>query len=902
MRIPTSETNDTLDAASLPPTEGTELNYRTRPDVDTELRFTLHTLKVAIIWAVVIVLLLRLFGLSILGYATIALFWRIWWLVPDLTRPDPDTLGRMWEFRLWLFAVVVVCLALHATLPSHLAGYLVAFPCAVLAFGGQALIYARQVVAWMVVNPKVYGDVGREWAGHFPHPGRWVVAEPLPAARGTLVAPLFLLAAYVFGILVFDRLGFDGRNSLTPAMAGIGFVFLLVLLVLTRRLCGRDEGFSLRLTARVLWELLVVFVTYNRHRTPAAGVFRFPAKRLADVDKRKRFVIVVFVAAGLTTILVLPPVWPAAVTARPTQGDLLPHERNYLAQLPPAESRRQTAELIKSRTVTQEDIERLKKERWLSIPGRILLILLALPLGIILMTVAIAWVSVGELLTGYYLTLEAPGGRARTTDSEWDVYVSRLLSTEHPLEKEHLLVGFSLFGDYPVLLHKAILNQHYHLTGDTGSMKTSLVVGPHATQLMGRGNCSVVILDLKGDMALFETCRIEAATAGLKFSWFTTERGNSSFVFNPFDQSYHAEVTPEQESETLLQGMSLDYGVDYGRSFYTTHNEMTLKILMRRLNLKSAAALHALLEGPNGTDMLTAREIKDAAHLRAIANRLMTITPLNAELPPGAPRRIEVEDILKTPQVVYLTLKSAQEPLVAATIARLFLWSLFSCSAHIQLTNNRVYLYIDEFQQIIADGVKLVFELIRGRGVTLIPVHQTPGQLIKKGADMLSTVDSCTAVKHILRASDLITVERIEKMSGVQTYHSLTWAQDTTSGEREIDPAEAIDGIVQISETYGPNLDRNTVLAASADPLASFIRFTFGSGYTQFGAKTTIIRSLFPVDLETHETRGKAPWPILPDEPPVSNPIGRGEPGGAPQVVPGRSTTDWDERFRNDSL
>ena len=40
MRIPTSETNDTLDAASLPPTEGTELNYRTRPDVDTEIRFT----------------------------------------------------------------------------------------------------------------------------------------------------------------------------------------------------------------------------------------------------------------------------------------------------------------------------------------------------------------------------------------------------------------------------------------------------------------------------------------------------------------------------------------------------------------------------------------------------------------------------------------------------------------------------------------------------------------------------------------------------------------------------------------------------------------------------------------------------------------------------------------------
>ena len=48
MRIPTSETNDTLDAASLPPTEGTELNYRTRPDVETEIRFTHDALKFAV--------------------------------------------------------------------------------------------------------------------------------------------------------------------------------------------------------------------------------------------------------------------------------------------------------------------------------------------------------------------------------------------------------------------------------------------------------------------------------------------------------------------------------------------------------------------------------------------------------------------------------------------------------------------------------------------------------------------------------------------------------------------------------------------------------------------------------------------------------------------------------------
>ena len=454
-----------------------------------------------------------------------------------------------------------------------------------------------------------------------------------------------------------------------------------------------------------------------------------------------------------------------------------------------------------------------------------------------------------------------------------------------------------------MLLHKNILNQHYHLTGDTGAMKTSLVVGPLATQLMGAGNCSVVVIDLKGDMALFETCRIEAKNAGLPFRWFTTERGKSSFVFNPFEQSYHAHVSPEQESETLLQGMGLEFGVDYGRSYFSSQIEMALKTVMRKLNLKSAAALHDLLENPSVSNLLSARDIKDASHLKAVANRLMTIAPLNAVLPARPTQRIEVEDVLKTPQVVYLNLKSAQEPLAAATIARLFLWSMFACAAHSPARDNRAYLFIDEFQQIIIDGIRLVFEQARGLGMTLIPVHQTVGQLSRTGADLLDTVNSCTAVKHVLRASDIKTVKGIEDMSGLQTYHTFTWAQDSTRGSGIIDPSEAVEGMLQISESLGPALDRNTLLAVSADPLASFVRFTTSEGYTQFGGKTTLLQSVFPMDLEIHERRERARWPILPEEPTdESVAIPPNAPVPPSPTSPNGRPTNWDDRFRNDSL
>jgi hypothetical protein len=164
-------------------------------------------------------------------------------------------------------------------------------------------------------------------------------------------------------------------------------------------------------------------------------------------------------------------------------------------------------------------------------------------------------------------------------------------------------------------------------------------------------------------------------------------------------------------------------------------------------------------------------------------------------------------------------------------------------------------------------------------------------------------VDSCTAVKHVLRASDPRTVKRLEEMSGVQTYHTFAWTQDTTDGDGTIDPALAAEGLVQVSESHGPALPRNTILAASSDPLTSFIRFTFGSGYTQFGGKTTITRSLFPADLETYRRREKAPWPILPDEP--DEPPTPALPAGPKSLLPApppAAATDWDERFRNDNL
>ena len=71
----------------------------------------------------------------------------------------------------------------------------------------------------------------------------------------------------------------------------------------------------------------------------------------------------------------------------------------------------------------------------------------------------------------------------------------------------------------------------------------------------------------------------------------------------------------------------------------------------------------------------------------------------------------DVANLFEEPQVIYLSLRSAVEPTNAPAIARLFLWAMFSAASHQPQDKNRVYFFVDEMQQIISDGIKLIFLL-----------------------------------------------------------------------------------------------------------------------------------------------------------------------------------------------
>ncbi len=122
---------------------------------------------------------------------------------------------------------------------------------------------------------------------------------------------------------------------------------------------------------------------------------------------------------------------------------------------------------------------------------------------------------------------------------------------------------------------------------------------------------------------------------------------------------------------------------------------------------------------------------------------------------------------------------------------------------------------------------------------------------------------------------------------------------------------------IELGEQIGPRLEPNTIIEVSADPMASMVRFTEGSEYTQFSGYWTTIMSQYHQSEDEFEARASRAWPSeTPDTVPVlaeqvsltvaaaqqkakrradsGGPTNTTEDDAEPDVVPFK---DWDHRL-----
>ncbi|MFO0887927.1 MAG: TraM recognition domain-containing protein [Isosphaeraceae bacterium] len=891
MRKRLARTRDTLDPASLPYAPATGLCHRTSINSTlSDLLMTLVTLgwqvglSIALVVPTKFLAFIPLPGIGALFAPILA--WHLMSAAATFLKSQP--LAK----ALNCIAIFMLIWALFWLLSFDLDDrqtYLLVFGPAVLAAAVMSHFIAKQFAYWMSVNIRLEQEVVSRWQGYWGYIWSPATPDDCPEIESYRVGFVCLALAYVAGFCTLISLE---QSSLAPyagLLSLVSFVLAMLLLWALWTVAPFTNPMSPTRVLSVAWQGLVTFHRYNSHQTSAPGVFQFPTVFLRRMRLR-------YLTSIAPIFLFTVSIWQVEA---PHFGDFLSETAGDVKHGMSILEYKDDDEIVPSSTPAERAWhdrlpERLRADYrrtvwrrhrfdgtaeflpgWsVVVVGRTLMLLAIVGFGPVVLFIVVFATTTGRLLAAYHEALEAPDACEVKPDAwPWDNRVHRLLNSSNLLEREHVYLGRSVYGDYPVLLHLSLLKQHAHILGDTGSRKTSIGIAPLLTQLVARADSSVVVLDLKGDMSLFECAREEARRAGLPFKYFTNMNNRASHVFNPLRQSHTDSLTIQQRSQAILQSLSLEYGEGYGEGFFSAVNEIVLKEYLNHYRaIDSFRKLHEYVRVSHAYKALGGvhDDWKNARHLTISLDKLAAVSPLNltrdnfSDRPSVWDERIDMPGVLKEKQVIYFFLSSAIEPTTVSPVARLAMFNLLTAAAQREGRGHPVYVFIDEFQRIVTENVRLFLEQARSMQLHFILANQTMGQLRRRGLDLVDTVESCTAYKHLFKATDLETLLRLEKASGEALYHENQWdlfAEDGFDTRADADYRDDDSRDIQTREGQGPRLERNTLIELSAASWLSLVRFTEGSGYTQYSGYLTPIVHEFHITEDQFKARSQEPWP-----------------------------------------
>lgn len=382
----------------------------------------------------------------------------------------------------------------------------------------------------------------------------------------------------------------------------------------------------------------------------------------------------------------------------------------------------------------------------------------------------------------------------------------------------------------------------------------------------------MIILDLKGDPALFATVRAEAeARLPGSFRWFTPEKGKQSHYFNPF-QSFQSETrTVIQLCQLFLEALSLSHGEGYGRSYYSRQSRKALfDALNRDPAPQSFQELYEVLRQMRAEDP-SGLEYRDIFELVATV-QVMTEYPQVAALRrlTRPEQAIHMPSVIERCQTVYFWLPAAIESITVREIGKLALFAFLTAAIDRQRAGKPVrqsYLVIDEFQRLVGENFKVVLEQARSFGIGAILANQSMADLVTSGGDDLRpTVTTNTRSKMYFAVTDPNEVSVLQETSGEEVAEMGAWSEtetQTATGKRRKRSESWSYGVTE-SQVVKPRLTRNDLMRAADHPLDFILHVSRGSGYTQFGGVPVQVRSSWPLSEEVYKARNNADWPEVP--------------------------------------
>jgi hypothetical protein len=501
------------------------------------------------------------------------------------------------------------------------------------------------------------------------------------------------------------------------------------------------------------------------------------------------------------------------------------------------------------------------------------------------LVVAAAWVSAGSHLvgactgsllmlcavtswtTGKTVAMTAVQEHLLSSETRtfWEQNAERIAESQHvsidPISKtpvcesDHLFLGFEPWQNFPVLIHRNILEEHAYFVGRTGSGKTSMGMMQHLIRLIrghsqpARGAWSektpIVIIDLKGDRVLFQTAKAEAEKRGQKFRFFTLEPGKATFRFNPFSGFRSSTITIPQMVQLCLDALNLNHGVGYGRGYYSQRSRFFLSEALKATpNANSFRELYDTLRKLYGAK----QDYRDAFELLSVVDSLTHYTELvttkQDDNDPNADT-IRIERVLEENEVVYFWLPAAKESAAVSTIGKLVLFNLQTAAQDREQEHKekrQTYLLIDEFQKLAGENFQQILQQARSLGVAVALANQSLGDLKTEDWDLGPTIKTNTNLKLFFSLNDPEELKTMAELSGeeLQTY-----------GQED-------------SESIRARLSVQELQAISDHPKRLMAQISGGKGFTQFGGLPIPVETDWPISLKLAEERQTLPWPATP--------------------------------------
>jgi len=453
------------------------------------------------------------------------------------------------------------------------------------------------------------------------------------------------------------------------------------------------------------------------------------------------------------------------------------------------------------------------------------------------------------------------------TSPKWKEIVKSMSTSRNRIERDSYFVGRVEFDGSPVLVYNELLNEHAHFLGDSGSGKTARGILPIISQTVGRMPYSVIVIDMKADtneiaaeLNAANEERAKRTGSLLPFQTFDLSHNAMTYGFNPFLTTGWDQLSIQEKSETIACACGLDYGQNYGASFFSSANVSPIKLcLSNNPNIASFRELYvaiAKLLRSKDENML-ANTKSAASHVEEVTNRFGRIDALNVG-PNGLYSRTQVDSCIDfgsffaEQKLAYLRLPSTVSSMTSAGVGRMVVYLLLMAARHVA-RNHQVVVVIDEFQRLAVQNFESTLQLARSMDVSLVLANQSLQDLKSAGPQLLNSVEANCHFRQWFSVSSAEDLARLEKIAGTRTEIEFS---STKSGNDNSVTRRLVERV---------RLDAKHINAVSDDPNLSIVRIANDKkGYAKYGALPIVVRTSFHISEDEYRSRKAFEIPVDP--------------------------------------